>query len=85
MATGIQVEKRLRGVTAGFNTPTFVVDARREVASEMPTALSITTGRRESVSTPPLGQAGQFSPTTRCVAWLPMYRRPGRTPPSVTR
>jgi lysine 2,3-aminomutase len=27
VATGIQVEKRLRGVTAGFNTPTFVVDA----------------------------------------------------------
>ena len=25
--TGIDVEKRLRGVTAGFNTPTFVVDA----------------------------------------------------------
>ena len=25
--TGLDVEKRLRGVTAGFNTPTFVVDA----------------------------------------------------------
>lgn len=27
VARAIQVEKRLRGVTAGFNTPTFVVDA----------------------------------------------------------
>jgi lysine 2,3-aminomutase len=27
VATGIQVEKRVRGSTAGFNTPTFVVDA----------------------------------------------------------
>ena len=27
VARGIQVEKRLRGATAGFNTPTFVVDA----------------------------------------------------------
>ena len=27
VAAGIQVEKRLRGATAGFNTPTFVVDA----------------------------------------------------------
>jgi lysine 2,3-aminomutase len=25
--TGIEVEKRVRGVTAGFNSPTFVVDA----------------------------------------------------------
>ena len=25
--TGLDVEKRLRGVTAGFNTPMFVVDA----------------------------------------------------------
>jgi len=27
VAAGIQVEKRVRGATAGFNTPTFVVDA----------------------------------------------------------
>ncbi|MGM0574869.1 MAG: KamA family radical SAM protein [Myxococcota bacterium] len=27
LARGIQVDKRLRGTTAGFNTPTFVVDA----------------------------------------------------------
>ncbi len=27
VARGVQVEKRLRGATAGFNTPTFVVDA----------------------------------------------------------
>lgn len=27
VATGVRVEKRLRGATAGFNTPTFVVDA----------------------------------------------------------
>ena len=27
VATGIQVEKRVRGTTAGFNTPMFVVDA----------------------------------------------------------
>ena len=27
VATGIQIEKRLRGTTAGFNTPVFVVDA----------------------------------------------------------
>ncbi|MEW5855703.1 MAG: KamA family radical SAM protein [Myxococcota bacterium] len=27
VAKGVQVEKRLRGATAGFNTPTFVVDA----------------------------------------------------------
>jgi lysine 2,3-aminomutase len=27
VATGVQVEKRLRGSTAGFNTPLFVVDA----------------------------------------------------------
>ncbi len=27
VATGVQVEKRLRGATAGFNTPMFVVDA----------------------------------------------------------
>ena len=27
LATGIEVEKHVRGITAGFNTPTFVVDA----------------------------------------------------------
>ena len=27
VARGVQVEKRLRGATAGYNTPTFVVDA----------------------------------------------------------
>ncbi|MCA9692482.1 MAG: KamA family radical SAM protein, partial [Myxococcales bacterium] len=27
VATAIEIEKRVRGVTAGFNTPTFVVDA----------------------------------------------------------
>jgi lysine 2,3-aminomutase len=27
VATGIRLEKAVRGVTAGFNTPTFVVDA----------------------------------------------------------
>ena len=27
VATGVQVEKRVRGCTAGFNTPLFLVDA----------------------------------------------------------
>jgi lysine 2,3-aminomutase len=63
VATGVQVEKRLRGVTAGFNTPTFVVDApggggKRDVHSfehyDRETGISIYTA--------PSVKEGQFFP-----------------------
>ena len=87
VATGIQVEKRLRGVTAGFNTPTFVVDAPAGGGKRDAHSFILRPGRQESVFyTAPRSSRASFSPTTtRCAAWLPMYRRPGRTPPSVTR
>ena len=73
--------KSVRGITAGYNTPLFVVDAPEVVESVTLTVTSITTGRLESPSTAPSVKEGQFFTYMDPLRSLaPKFRRIGVTP-----
>jgi lysine 2,3-aminomutase len=85
LQTGLELEKGLRGATAGFNTPTVVVDAPAAAASAMRIRTSTTTAPRACRSTPrrPCTPARSTITSTPSISCRRTGRRAGRTRPSI--